>query len=168
MRKSQSKASKVRDYQIKHPNATVKQISKATGAGSAYIYALQHKARMQRKAATVTITPASSKQGGITVAVDQVAQVTPERMERIAHALGQPRMRMASAADSQPNDVVNHPSHYKVGGIETIDFIEAKKLDYHLGNVIKYITRADHKGDRMENLRKAQWYLNRAIERAGA
>jgi len=63
-------------------------------------------------------------------------------------------------------DVVNHPSHYKVGGIETIDFIEAKQLDYHLGNVIKYITRANHKGDRMENLRKAQWYLNRAIEKA--
>jgi hypothetical protein len=63
-------------------------------------------------------------------------------------------------------DVVNHPAHYKTGGIETIDFIEAKGLNYHLGNVVKYITRADHKGDRMENLLKAQWYLNREINRA--
>jgi hypothetical protein len=62
-------------------------------------------------------------------------------------------------------DVVNHPDHYKVGGIETIDFIEAKKLNYHLGNVVKYITRADHKGKRLEDLKKARWYLDREIER---
>ena len=60
-------------------------------------------------------------------------------------------------------DNINHPSHYKSGGIETIDFIEAKKLDYHLGNVVKYITRADLKGNKLEDLQKAQWYLNRAI-----
>jgi hypothetical protein len=65
-------------------------------------------------------------------------------------------------------DVVNHPSHYKVGGIETIDFIEAKQLNYHLGNVVKYITRADHKGSRLENLKKAEWYLKREIENAAA
>jgi hypothetical protein len=60
-------------------------------------------------------------------------------------------------------DKVNSPSHYKVGGIETIDFIETKQLDYHLGNVVKYISRADHKDDKLENLKKAQWYLNRAV-----
>jgi hypothetical protein len=63
-------------------------------------------------------------------------------------------------------DPVNNPTHYTKGGIETIDFIEAKGLDYHLGNVIKYITRADHKDNKLEDLRKAQWYLTRAIERA--
>lgn len=63
-------------------------------------------------------------------------------------------------------DPVNHPAHYKVGGIETIDFIEAKDLSYHLGNVVKYVTRADHKGNKLEDLRKAQWYLTRAIETA--
>lgn len=61
-------------------------------------------------------------------------------------------------------DPVNHPAHYKSGGIETIDFIEAKRLGYHLGNVVKYISRAYHKGG-MEDLLKAQWYLNRAIEK---
>lgn len=63
-------------------------------------------------------------------------------------------------------DAVNHPAHYKTGGIETIDFIEAKNLGYNLGNVVKYITRADHKGNKLEDLRKAQWYLTRAIETA--
>jgi hypothetical protein len=65
-------------------------------------------------------------------------------------------------------DMVNHPPHYTAGGIETIDFIEAKKLGYNLGNVVKYITRSDLKGDRLENLKKAQWYLNREIKNAEA
>jgi hypothetical protein len=60
-------------------------------------------------------------------------------------------------------DPVNSPEHYKVGGIETIDFIEAKGLGYNLGNVVKYISRADHKDDKLENLKKAQWYLNREV-----
>lgn len=68
-----------------------------------------------------------------------------------------------SVAKNPQADLVNHPPHYKVGGIETIDFIEAKKLNYNLGNVVKYITRADHKGNRKEDLEKAMWYLKREI-----
>ena len=62
-------------------------------------------------------------------------------------------------------DNVNQPAHYKVGGIETIDFIEAKELDYHLGNAVKYISRANHKGKHKEDLEKAKWYLDRAISK---
>jgi hypothetical protein len=65
-------------------------------------------------------------------------------------------------------DPVNHPYHYKVGGIETIDFIEGKNLGYNLGNAVKYISRADHKGNRLQDLQKAQWYLNREINKAQA
>jgi len=65
------------------------------------------------------------------------------------------------------SDPVNNPSHYKDGGIETIDYIEAKRLGYHLGNAVKYISRAGKKGTNqgLEDLKKAQWYLNRAIEK---
>ena len=64
------------------------------------------------------------------------------------------------------NDNVNHPSHYTQGNIEVIDYIEDKKFGYHLGNVIKYISRAGlkDKSSEVEDLRKAQWYLNRYIE----
>jgi hypothetical protein len=62
-------------------------------------------------------------------------------------------------------DNVNHPAYYKIGGIETIDFIEAKDLNYRLGNAVKYITRAKHKGNELEDLKKAQWYLNREINK---
>lgn len=62
-------------------------------------------------------------------------------------------------------DLVNHPPHYKAGGIETIDFIEAKNLPYHLGNVVKYISRAGIKSEcPIEDLEKAQWYLDRYID----
>lgn len=61
-------------------------------------------------------------------------------------------------------EMINHPSHYTDGGIETIDFIEAKKLPYHLGNVVKYISRAGKKDNELQDLKKAQWYLNRYIE----
>jgi len=70
-------------------------------------------------------------------------------------------------AAAKQEDLVNHPSHYKTGGIETIDFIEAKELGYHLGNVIKYVSRAGRKNnDYLQDLKKAQWYLNRAISKA--
>lgn len=63
------------------------------------------------------------------------------------------------------NDAVNHPSHYTDGGIETIDFIEAKSLPYHLGNAVKYISRAGKKDKdkTVEDLQKAVWYINRYI-----
>ena len=63
-------------------------------------------------------------------------------------------------------DEVNSPAHYKIGGIETIDFIEAKTLNYHLGNVVKYVTRASHKGNYIQDLEKAKWYLEREINKA--
>lgn len=63
------------------------------------------------------------------------------------------------------NEKVNHPNHYNMGSIEVIDVIEDWKLNFNLGNVIKYIARADYKADATEDLQKASWYLNREIER---
>ena len=60
-------------------------------------------------------------------------------------------------------DLVNSPPHYTAGGIETIDFIEAKDLNYRLGNVVKYVSRAGKKGDALHDLKKAAWYLAREI-----
>lgn len=60
-------------------------------------------------------------------------------------------------------DVINHPSHYNKGKIEVIDFIEDQGLSFHLGNVVKYVARAGAKGDKLEDLKKAQWYLERYI-----
>lgn len=61
-------------------------------------------------------------------------------------------------------DVVNHPSHYKTGGIETIDYIKAKLskdqyIGYLTGNCLKYLSRFQHKNG-VEDVKKTAWYLN--------
>jgi hypothetical protein len=63
---------------------------------------------------------------------------------------------------------VNHPSHYNKGRYEVIDVIEDWKLGFNLGNTVKYISRADHKGKAIEDLKKAQWYLEREIQLRGS
>lgn len=62
------------------------------------------------------------------------------------------------------DEKVNHPAHY--GGdtvYETIRVIEAWGLDFCLGNAVKYLSRAGKKGDAIEDLRKAVWYIERRI-----
>ncbi|MCA3732654.1 MAG: DUF3310 domain-containing protein [Phenylobacterium sp.] len=63
--------------------------------------------------------------------------------------------------------MVNNPPHYTDGGIEAIDYIEAKLgpdgfRSYCVGNALKYISRAGKKGSAKEDLSKAIWYLRRA------
>lgn len=58
---------------------------------------------------------------------------------------------------------VDHPDHYNKGKFEVIDVIEDWKLGFNLGNAIKYLARADHKGHRTEDLKKAIWYIQREL-----
>ena len=60
--------------------------------------------------------------------------------------------------------VSKSPTHYTTGSIEVWDFIRDQKLNYHLGNAIKYICRADHKGSRTEDLQKAIHYLENELQ----
>ncbi len=62
-----------------------------------------------------------------------------------------------------PSTPINHPKHYQGTKFEVIDIIEDFDLNFCLGNAIKYILRAGKKGDRVEDLRKAIWYLTREI-----
>lgn len=61
---------------------------------------------------------------------------------------------------------INHPAYYNTGKIEVIEFIEDQKLQYHLGNAVKYISRAGRKNveKTVEDVEKAIWYLRRFIE----
>jgi hypothetical protein len=72
--------------------------------------------------------------------------------------------RILAAITEIKNDIVNKPLHYTTGGVETLDFIEAKDLNYRLGNVVKYVVRAGKKHtDPVEDLKKARFYLDREI-----
>lgn len=63
------------------------------------------------------------------------------------------------------SDQIDHPSHYTYGEIEAIDYIDAIGIgyDFCIGNVLKYCSRAGHKLDQLEDLKKARWYLDHAI-----
>ena len=75
-------------------------------------------------------------------------------------------------SDMDKLDMVNHPQHYKTGKIECIDCISAVvnmydgEQAYDVGQVIKYLYRAPTKQNFMQDLKKAQWYLNRLIDTA--
>ena len=149
MIKKVTKAAQVRNYVSKNPNAKPKQIAEALGTGLQYVYTVLWNAK--KKAAIKKAVKGEWKTLAVGTsnvsALQGVNPYVPLQVEMF---------------DNTP-DAVDHPAHYKVGGIETIDFIEAKKLGYNLGNVVKYLTRADHKGNKLEDLRKAQWYLTREI-----
>ena len=74
---------------------------------------------------------------------------------------------LTSHTSVEPDDPVNHPSHYTAGKIEIIDFIEDQNLGYHLGNTVKYICRAGKKtaAPYVQDLKKARWYLDRKIRK---
>jgi hypothetical protein len=87
------------------------------------------------------------------------------------------RVTPTQSQTSSHSDNVNHPAHYNRGKIEVIDFIEDQRLGFHLGNVVKYICResktllpmykmgySESAVKRIEDLKKAAWYLQRTIQ----
>ena len=131
----------VRKFLAQNPKATTKSVIRATGASAKTVYSMRWKLKQENKVIDLTTAGSPLRTGKIRM---QGCGDTPE--------FGNSNV-----------DFINSPPHYTTGGVETIDFIEAKKLNYNLGNVVKYITRADHKGNRIEDLRKAKWYLEREI-----
>lgn len=134
-----STASRIRNYISANPEAKAEEIATKFGTTKGHVYVIRSTLRKVGKKliAKKTLPPAS---------------LTPTIVEQ-----------HFGVDIDKAHDLVNHPSHYKVGGIETIDFIEAKGLNYNLGNAIKYITRADYKGSKAQDLAKAIWYLRREI-----
>jgi hypothetical protein len=161
--KKLTKATKVLRYIRSHPKALASEVAKAVGVGINTVYQTTYNAKKKAKSLPMTALAPVNKvppQRGIPSKLTE-AEFKKLPLPRIAYDdYGNVRQRIRGAPKS---DNVNHPPHYKAGGIETIDFIEAKSLNYNLGNVVKYITRADHKGSKLEDLQKAQWYLAREI-----
>lgn len=64
-------------------------------------------------------------------------------------------------------DAINHPAHYTShpSGIEAIEITQHES--FLIGNVLKYVLRAPYKGNELQDLQKAQWYLAKRIEQLG-
>jgi hypothetical protein len=63
------------------------------------------------------------------------------------------------------NNLIDHPQHYQSNEIEVIDIIDSFNLNFNLGNSIKYILRADKKGNKKQDLEKALWYINHELQK---
>jgi hypothetical protein len=147
---------KVLAYMRKEPNAKAKEIARATGVSISCVYNVRHELRKAQKeneqnAPALKLSP---KLASKPIRIELIKPQDRKAIAEVLHSITQGR---------GTQDNVNHPPHYKVGGIEVIDFIESKGLTYNLGNVVKYVSRADHKGNKLEDLKKAQWYLNREV-----
>lgn len=149
---------KVLAYMRKEPNAKAKEIARATGVSISCVYNVKHELRKAQK---------EIEQNAPALKLPPKLASKPIRIKLIEDPFKKEVNRVTKVLDTigvgYTVDVVNHPPHYKVGGIEVIDFIESKGLTYNLGNVVKYVSRADHKGNKLEDLKKAQWYLNREV-----
>jgi hypothetical protein len=141
----ETKASKIMKYIASHPTAKARDVAKAIKVSVNSVYQTTYLAKKK----------VSPRMKTIAVGTSDKSFALNARMSKVL---------FSSLPQRGTQDNVNHPPHYKAGGIETIDFIEAKSLNYNLGNVVKYITRADLKGSKLEDLQKAQWYLNREIK----
>lgn len=74
-------------------------------------------------------------------------------------------LEMCCKLEKEQKEMINHPSHYNKGKYEAIEVIEDWQLNFNLGNTVKYIARAGHKDNIIQDLKKSLWYLQREIDR---
>lgn len=176
MAKKLTTGERIRRYMDDHPTAKPRQIADALDVSIAYVNTLRSidkkkiaegkPIRRIKRPYTKKVAPAQTILEGIKPQESVTLSASQDTTPSVTLTSTKP-VPKENFVDRRLkiNDNVNHPAHYKVGGIETIEFIEAKKLGYNLGNVVKYITRSDHKGNTYEDLLKARWYLNREISK---
>lgn len=176
MAKKTTQAQKIRDYFTKNPGKTVSEVARDMGLKYQVVYMV--KRGMDKKLSELAyqiskgktpkqnwkVVHISTSNNSIEKAMEKEFPITMEEPKAVNKTQNQGELRTVMRMTiNDKADPVNHPAHYKYGGIETIDFIEAKELNYNMGNAVKYITRADHKGNRKQDLEKAIWYLKREL-----
>ena len=183
MAKKLTTTAKIRAYVMENPNASSRDVATMFNVKPGYVSSVkwQLKKRPAKQVAKANLRLKRLMQGaGRPTAhpildTPLIMEYTPPQSKvdinniKVGDVVG--GLKLTNVGDGKvrwvADDPVNSPSHYKDGGIETIDYIEAKGLGYHLGNAVKYISRAGKKGTNqgLEDLKKAQWYLARAIEK---
>lgn len=141
-RKKLSMSEKIRRYMTAHPNAKPRDVAAALECAVSLVYANKYK---HMKAPSPTLK-----------------EVNIDAAHKIA-ALAAEHKKAVVQAEEAKLDVVNHPPHYTQGGIETIDFLQAKLtkeefIGYLKGNALKYASRMGKKGDPNIDAGKMAWY----------
>jgi len=168
-----TKTEKIRRALLKYPKLKAKDLAKKIGVSVQDVYSTRYLTKKQNKANGYT-----PLEMPINMRKEMLKEVVPGLNALFGVEYNKYLEKPSEVKDGDEElkainllfpkakeDMVNHPPHYTVGGVETIDFIEAKGLNYHLGQVIKYVSRAGKKGDALQDLQKARWYLDREIAR---
>lgn len=173
-----SRAEKIRRFIRTNPGAPISYIASQFDTTYQIVYMIKR-----------NMKPEKVKVQGVIMTKDDVTKLTPEQNARLAYNATKRKSRMQSsdslnamikeAEDARkemaitmiepPADPVNHPAHYKVGGIETIQYIKAKLTPeeyrgYLKGNLLKYSSRIGHKGAAQIDAGKAGWYANALVQ----
>lgn len=149
-----SKAEHIRNALTENPDATLVSIASKVNCDLSYVWSIRRKLRKEgRIPGGAVLSPFKS-------VPYPALRVRPAPVETVV------RPAPTKEVATPQHDEVNHPAHYTSGGIETIDFIEAKLSPeefrgYCLGNALKYLSRTGKKGEAMTDLQKAKWYLAR-------
>ena len=159
-RKKLSMSEKIRRFLLANPNAKAKYVAEQLGAKVSLVYAIKYKKKApspavpKAKPVDIDAVHKNGKSNTFSVTVDVPEAVQKELWSPLA---------IATSNVSVKPDMVNHPPHYKEGGIETIDFIQAKLtreefIGYLKGNALKYASRMGKKGDADVDAGKMAWY----------
>lgn len=145
---------------------TPKEIAKKTKAKINYVYFVRNEVKKGgKKKPSEIISAAQRLKNELDAVENKSLTAAAERWKEVNKHLGRPKYRLASAF----TDPVNNPPHYTAGGVDFIDFAEAKGLteNAYLFNVVKYVVRAGKKADvdPVQDLEKAEFYLKREIAR---
>lgn len=163
-----SMSHKVRAFLKLHPKAKAATVAKDLGIKPSVVHSTMWrdkkfgapKRRYTKKAKVSEVVQTIPEGTWKTVAVATSDTSFESRLIEMPITMEEPKVEV---------DMVNSPPHYKVGGIEVIDFIQAKLTTeefrgYLQGNVLKYSSRVGYKGDASEDLAKLVWYANKLQE----
>ena len=154
---------------------SIKEVAKATKSSEAYVYYVRWTDKKGKPTPKKVKENPVYKNGRAKIieAVKEMQQALDVIEKKPTKLIIQPQhkntaMKLLAELDvaEKKLDLVNRPPHYTDGGIDTLKFIEAKDLNYRLGNVVKYISRTGKKvdSDPLQDLEKARFYLEREIE----
>jgi hypothetical protein len=157
----QARASKVREFILMNPDISAKFIADKFSVPLQTVYNLRYhlKKKLAEKGQELTRSANTD---------EQVTQVKVTRIEQLLNEWNPPKIPPTpepAITFVQP-DPVNHPAHYTHGGIETIDFIQAKLTPEEFrgflkGNILKYGSRLGHKDNDMQDAGKLAWYTSK-------
>lgn len=163
-KKQQPLAPRIREYQVMNPDASAKEVAAKFKTTAGYVYALRNK---DGKSAWQTVTLSTSEKPlsqTVTMMEDDLTKLTDEQLERLAHNLGKPRIRMQAAEPEKVAlDVQVGGAHYKGYAIQPVEFITKNNLGFLEGSIIKRVVRWRDKNG-IEDLNKIKHEVDLLIQ----